>query len=98
MESTAHAHWSTFDPFEKELRPGYLPTCVLRLLSLLPHTHPLAMLTIRKKLAEQAASGDKPVSPGAGSQPRRKLSFRSQLLTAEASELGGSVIPSTASD
>ena len=53
---------------------------------------PSIMLTIRKKLAEQAASGDsKPVTRG--SQLNRKLSFRSQLLTAESSELGG-VLPS----
>lgn len=52
------------------------------------------MLTIRKKLAEQATSKDKAEDTASkGSGLARKPSFRSQLLTAEANELGG-VIPS----
>ncbi len=55
------------------------------------------MLTIRKKLEEQAASSGKG-NPDSTTRPRerqvtRKLSFRSRLLTAEANELGG-VLPS----
>ena len=52
------------------------------------------MLTIRKKLAEQASSGSRASRDGGVSRNRvtRKLSFRSKLLTAEANELGG-VIP-----
>lgn len=50
------------------------------------------MLTIRKKLAEQASSGSSSGEGTRGSRERR-LSYRSQLLTAEASELGA-VIPS----
>jgi len=50
------------------------------------------MLTIRKKLAEQAATGLSGQS-SSGVKLSRKLSFRSQLLTAESNELGD-VIPS----
>jgi hypothetical protein len=54
------------------------------------------MLTIRKKLEEQAASSGRKRSGEAvtrETQLRRKLSFRSQLLSAEANELGA-VLPS----
>lgn len=53
------------------------------------------MLTIRKKLEEQAATSGKKNAGTAGreAQLTRKLSFRSQLLSAEANELGG-VLPS----
>lgn len=53
------------------------------------------MLTIRKKLAEQATSGEKSPATGntKGSGLSRRPSFRTQLLTAEASELGG-IVPS----
>ena len=54
------------------------------------------MLTIRKKLAEQAAtetSGKGGSSRTEGSRLTRKLSFRARLLSAEANELG-EVIPS----
>ena len=53
------------------------------------------MLTIRKKLEEQAATSGKKAQggPSRGTQLSRKLSFRSQLLSAEANELGG-VLPS----
>lgn len=47
------------------------------------------MLTIRKKLAEQAASGEKTPASSKGSGLSRRPSFRTQLLTAEANELGG---------
>ena len=41
------------------------------------------MLTIRKKLAEQAASGKDSKNDGVGGkQLKRRVSFRSQLLTA----------------
>ena len=51
------------------------------------------MLTIRKKLAEQAATGLTGQTGGNGGKLSRKLSFRSQLLTSESNELGD-VIPS----
>lgn len=56
------------------------------------------MLTIRKKLEEQAATGGKKSvgTSGGETQLSRKLSFRSQLLSAEANELGG-VLPSQCS-
>ena len=50
------------------------------------------MLTIRKKLAEQAAGGSSGKSSNRG-KVARKLSFRSQLLASESNELGD-VIPS----
>lgn len=56
----------------------------------------LIMLTIRKKLAEQAATGAAGKggnAKGEGSRLARKLSFRSQLLSSEANELG-EIIPS----
>lgn len=49
------------------------------------------MLTIRKKLAEQATNEVQGSSKG--HRLTRKPSFRTQLLTAEANELGG-IIPS----
>lgn len=47
------------------------------------------MLTIRKKLEEQASGGER--TPVTDSQLSRKPSFRSQLLTKEANELGGAM-------
>ncbi|XP_064389390.1 NEDD8-conjugating enzyme UBE2F-like [Halichondria panicea] len=49
------------------------------------------MLTIRKKLAEQASNGEQ---SQAGVRVQRRVSFRSQLLIAEAGELG-EVTPNT---
>ena len=54
------------------------------------------MLTIRKKLAEQAAaetSGERKGARKGGNLLERKMSIRSQLLVPEASELEG-IIPS----
>ena len=51
------------------------------------------MLTIRKKLAEQATSGDKAPAPSSSKEVglSRRPSIRTQLLTAEANELGGAI-------
>ncbi|XP_003388007.1 PREDICTED: NEDD8-conjugating enzyme UBE2F-like [Amphimedon queenslandica] len=47
------------------------------------------MITIRKKLAEQAAQREeKEDRTSGGKELKRRQSFRSQILTAEASELG----------
>ena len=51
------------------------------LLSVATVTASLVMLTIRKKLAEQASSSEGSKGEGRGKGIKRRMSFRSQLLT-----------------